>query len=87
MALQRNLDLEYQNWLLTEKIEPCIDTKDLKELVTNELAFLRSLTVEEYSGVIILEMISCVTGVRMVMIKVMMRPVMNPSFHEITPWK
>lgn len=49
MALQRNLDLEYQNWLLTEKIEPCIDTKDLKELVSNELAFLRSLTVEEYT--------------------------------------
>lgn len=45
----RNLDLEYQNWLLTEEIQPSIDTKELKELVSKELTFLRSLTVEEYT--------------------------------------
>lgn len=45
----RNLDLEYNNWLKTEEITPSIGTDELYEIVSKELAFLRSLTVEEYT--------------------------------------
>lgn len=49
MKKERNLDLEYKNWLKTEEIQECIETKELKRIVSTELKFLKSLTVEEYT--------------------------------------
>lgn len=49
MAAKRNLDIEYKNWLLNESIETSIDTDELKDIISKELSFLRSLSVEEYT--------------------------------------